>query len=243
MTQQTETPYDKTFFDNHLQSSLASARAVMPIVLDLVPVHSVVDFGCGCGTWLKACEENGVEIILGLDGDYVDRRSLLIEPCSFRASNLQKPIGLEQRFDLALCLEVAEHLPENEARTLVKSLTDAAPIILFSAALPGQGGTNHVNEQWPCYWERLFAEQGMRKYDVLRPLIWSDKSIEYTYRQNIYLFTKKNLENLEKMACFEPEMCLISSRLMGDTTFNWSSRALKYMPLLRRIHSFLSRFT
>lgn len=243
MTSQAQMKYDQTFFDRLTEGSLASARDVMPIVFDLAPAQNVVDFGCGRGTWLKACLENGVDTVLGLDGDYVDQETLLIERQSFRAADLRKPIRLERGFDLAICLEVGEHLPASSARSLVESLAAAAPIVLFSAALPGQGGTSHINEQWPPYWERLFAEQGMRKYDVLRPLLWDHPSVEPWYKQNIYIYSKYMMDNLESLGRFEPEFTLVSTDVMSHNTFQWSSRALKFLPLLRRFHSLLSRFT
>ena len=208
-------PYDEKFFDSQFEGALRAARAVIPIVLDLSPAKTVVDFGCGRGTWLRACLETGVETVLGLDGHYVNQDTLLIDRDQFRAVDLGEPIRLEGGFDLALCLEVAEHLPARSARTLVQSLTDAASVILFSAAVPGQGGTSHVNEQWPLYWERLFAERGMRKYDVVRPLIWRDRSICPWYRQNIYIYTNNSNGAFDHLEHFEPEFTLVLEQVMG----------------------------
>src|SRR5262249_55540494 len=155
-----------------------------------------------------------------------------------RAVDLQRPVRLDDRFDLALCLEVAEHLPAKSARALVESLAAAAPVVLFSAALPGQGGTHHVNEQWPLYWERLFAENGMQKRDVLRPLIWRNRSISDCYRQNIYLFKESDhCCNLDFMDQFEPDFNLVTGNVMSRATFGWSSRALRYLPFVRVVQS------
>jgi SAM-dependent methyltransferase len=238
----TITPYDGQFYESQVSSSLTSARAVMPTVLDLIRPRSIVDFGCGRGTWLKACWEAGVETVLGLDGDYVDRETLLIEREDFQAVDLELPIHLDRRFDLAMCLEVGEHLPSRSARALVDSLAAAAPVVLFSAALPGQGGTHHVNEQWPLYWERLFAAKGMRKCDVLRPLIWRERSISDCYRQNLYLFAADGgFHNLDSMEQFEPDFVLVTNNVMARATFGWSSRTLKYLPIIRAAQSILSR--
>lgn len=245
MKLQMSTPYNETFFDGQVDGSLASARAVIPVLLNLlpVPVQSVVDFGCGRGTWLKACLENGVETVLGLDGDYVNPDKLLIDPNLFRATDLKQPTRLDGKFDLALCMEVAEHLPARSARGLVGSLAAAAPVVLFSAAVPGQGGTAHINEQWPPYWQRLFSAHGMHKYDVVRPMIWRDNSIELCYRQNVYVFTKEKYDSLDSLAQFEREFALTLNAMMSKATFGYSSRALKYLAVLHRIHAILSRFT
>ncbi len=241
MKSQTATPYDEKFYGDILDGALRSARAVVPLVLDLIPAKSVVDFGCGQGAWLKAFLEGGVETVLGLDGDYVDRDKLLIAGGQFRAADLQRSLRLDRQFDLALCLEVAEHLPARSAPVLVQSLAAAAPVVLFSAALPKQGGTSHINEQWPQYWEKLFASHGMRKYDVVRPLIWRDRSIYLCYRQNIYIYSIDSISALDSLEHFEPEFYLVSDGVMTNATFGWTSRGLKYLALLRGIHSRLSR--
>lgn len=235
------TPYNEKFFDRLADGSLRSARAVVPIILDLVGAKCVVDFGCGEGAWLKACLEHGVESVVGLDGDYVKLDKLRIDRKDFQAVDLRRPIRLDRRFDLAMCLEVAEHLPRRSARGLVESLVAAAPVVLFSAALPGQGGISHINEQWPFYWERLFAENGMRKYDVVRPMIWKNSSIELWYRQNIYLFCDSSHDSLDALEHFEPELSVISNVVMSRVTFGWSSYMLKPLQVLRRIHSYVSR--
>jgi SAM-dependent methyltransferase len=236
------TPYNEKFFDRLADGSLRSARAVVPIILDLVGAKCVVDFGCGEGAWLKACLEHGVESVVGLDGDYVKLDKLRIDRKDFQAVDLRRPIRLDRRFDLAMCLEVAEHLPRRSARGLVESLAAAAPVVLFSASLPGQGGTSHINEQWPVYWERLFAEYGMRKYDVVRPMIWTNRAIELWYRQNIYLYCDSSHEGLDALEHFEPDFCVISSRIMSRTTFGWDPLMLKPLRVLRRLHSYLSRW-
>ncbi len=236
----TITPYDKAFFDNQVDESLCAARAVIPVVLRLLPATSAVDFGCGRGTWLKICLENGVETVLGLDGDYVQRDKLLIGPEQFRSVDLELPVRLDRQFDLALCLEVAEHLPARSAPALVESLAAAAPVILFSAALPEQGGVSHVNEQWPKYWEDLFAAQGMRKYDVVRPLIWRDRSVGWWYRQNIYIYAAKSCSVLDSLEQFDPEFDLISNTVVNHLSLLWSSRAFKYVTALRKVRRAVS---
>ena len=236
----TVTPYDETFFDSQVEHSMSAARTVIPVVLSLLPASSAVDFGCGRGTWLKACLENGVETILGLDGEYVQRDRLLISPDQFRSVDLRRPVRLERQFDLALCLEVAEHLPARSAAALVESLAAAAPVVLFSAALPGQEGKSHINEQWPKYWEDLFAARGMRKYDVVRPLIWRDRSIGWWYRQNIYMFAAKPCSTLDSLEQFDPEFDLISNSVSNNLSFLWSTRAFKCATTMRKIRRAVS---
>ena len=128
----------------------------------------MVDFGCAEGVWLSAWRDAGVQDVLGLDGDYVDRRRLLIPQERFHAVDLSQPIDLGRRFDLAQSLEVAEHLPAAAARHFVATITRHSSLALFSAAPPGQGGAHHVNEQPYGYWRDLFAEIGPEREAKLR---------------------------------------------------------------------------
>lgn len=188
MVRPRQTPYGEAYFDAQEQWALESARVVVPVVVDLLNPGSVVDVGCGRGAWLRAFSESGVTALRGLDGPYVDPAKLLVDPGWFEAVDLRRRLTIEGTYDLALCLEVAEHLPKRCARPLVRALTGAAHAVLWSAAIPGQGGTHHVNEQWPGYWEVLFRERGYHRLDPIRPLIWRDQRVAWWYRQNLVLY-------------------------------------------------------
>ena len=75
------------------------------------------------------------------------RSRLLTDPAKFTAVDLRDSFAIGRTFDLAISLEVAEHPPEEFAEPLVERLVTAAPFVLFSAAIPEQGGIHHVNEQ------------------------------------------------------------------------------------------------
>ncbi|SRR5579875_207993 len=180
--------YSEAFYQDQQEGSVSSAQVIVPIVLSLFPSQSVVDFGCGVGGWLKEFEKNGVTDYLGADGDYVSRQMLKIPEDRFRPIDLRNVGDLGRRFDLACSLEVAEHLPEDRARPFVAALVKAAPVILFSAAVPLQGGTDHLNEQWQSYWAKLFAEHGYVALDCIRPAVFGDSRVEWWYRQNILVF-------------------------------------------------------
>ena len=184
------TAYTPNFYAGQADGSERSAAAVAPVVLGLLPpIRSMVDVGCGVGTWAKVFQQCGVVEVVGIDGSYVDKSQLRIPLDAFKPTDLSKPLDVERTFDLAISLEVAEHLPPERAGSFVSDLTSLAPFVIFSAAVPGQGGANHLNEQWPDYWIALFAEHGYRMFDCIRPRIWNDDRVEYWYRQNAsYLF-------------------------------------------------------
>jgi SAM-dependent methyltransferase len=184
--------YARSFYEEIGDNSARSASEVVPIVLKLLTVTSVCDLGCGLGTWLAAFKMRGVTDVSGIDGDYVPRDLLRIPAEAFVAADLQQPVDPGRTFDLALSLEVAEHLPSQAAETFVASLTRLAPVILFSAAIPHQGGTEHVNEQWPDYWVELFKARGYVPLDAIRWRIWNNEAIESWYRQNMFFFVRES---------------------------------------------------
>ncbi|GAA2045209.1 hypothetical protein GCM10009839_56430 [Catenulispora yoronensis] len=188
MTSLSREAYGSWFYDYQAGGSASSASRVLPLVFDLVQPRSIVDFGCGTGGWLAAARRLGIDDVRGIDGSWVDEDTLAIPAEMFQRCDLEQRPRLARSFDLALCLEVAEHLAAWRADTLVEDLCCAAEVVLFSAAVPGQTGSHHRNEQWPQYWKAKFAQQDYEMVDCLRARLWHDDAIEPWYIQNIYLY-------------------------------------------------------
>ena len=184
--------YGHNFYQSRHQKTQYSADTILNHLLAVLPeIRSAADFGCGVGTWLAALKEKGVQDIQGFDGPWVERNLLQIPQENFRHVNLDGHIKPYRRLDLAISLEVAEHLPPEKAGDFVETLVNTADFILFSAAIPYQGGKGHINEQWPNYWASLFNEQGYEAVDVIRRQIWNDSNIPVWYRQNLLLYVKR----------------------------------------------------
>lgn len=183
--------YRDRFYARRHEATRASALAVLPVVLELLEVRSAVDVGCGVGTWLAVLHEHGVEDVLGIEGDWVATEHLRIPRERFLHHDLRLPIRLDRSFDLAISLEVAEHLPEESAADFVASLTRLAPVVLFSAAVPYQGGQGHLNERWPEFWARRFAAAGFAVADAVRPRVWNNPAVRVWYAQNTLLFVDR----------------------------------------------------
>lgn len=185
-------------FNHNLKTyNTKAAEIVVPIIVEKFKPDSVLDVGCGIGTWLSVFRDFGVKSILGVDGDWVDRSLLrkFIDEENFLNFDLRNELFLGKKFDLVLSLEVAEHIEEEYANNFVKSLVNHGEIIVFSAAIPFQGGENHLNEQWPSYWIEKFAKFQLYPDNSLRSRIWEIKDIEFWYRQNIIVFTKEFKKN------------------------------------------------
>ena len=185
--------YDQEFFEDRNASTHYAAGRILDIITGLLPhITSAVDVGCGVGTWLSVLKERGVNEMRGFDGHWVNRDLLQIPADSFCEADLQQSVVADRRFDLAISLEVAEHLPASCADTFVDSLTGLSDFILFSAAIPNQGGVNHLNEQWQSYWAEKFRDREFEAIDCVRSQIWSDRQISIPYRQNIILYVVRS---------------------------------------------------
>jgi SAM-dependent methyltransferase len=194
--------YVSEFFRLQFDWAEHSAEAVIPVVMELVAPRSVIDVGCGTGTWLATFARHGVSDFFGIDAPWVPLDRLEIPRTSFRAHDLSQPLDLGRQFDVAMCLEVGEHLPDSAANGLVELLTSLAPVVVFSAAIPGQGGTAHINEQWPDYWVNRFIRKNYLLVDCLRWRFWNDARVESCYAQNIRLLVRSDVlagnERLER---------------------------------------------
>ncbi len=167
--------------------TLGGPRAVLPRLFRESTPRTLLDVGCGIGTWLRAAADVGVQEICGIDGIDIPPETLLVPRTRFRVVDLSEPWDLGRRFDVALCLEVAEHLDAAVAPLLVEALTRHADRVVFSAACPGQPGQHHVNCQWPAFWQRLFNANGFVCDDDVRWEIWDDPHVEVWYRQNMFV--------------------------------------------------------
>lgn len=196
-----EPVYSESFYHDRHQRTVTAARRILDQALGVLPpVHTAADVGCGVGTWLAVLAQRGVATIHGYEGDWVATQQLEIPAHCLSHHDLTTPITSPgTRYDLALSLEVAEHLPESAAETFVDSLTRLSDFILFSAAIPGQGGRHHINEQWLEYWLERFASHDYVGLDVIRRPIWHDTEIADWYRQNVILLAARSRLNELKL--------------------------------------------
>jgi SAM-dependent methyltransferase len=192
--------YKDNFFEYHLQDSISSAEEIIPLVLKFIQPTSVIDIGCGIGTWLTVWKKYGLKNIRGVDGAYIDENSLLIPIEEFKVFDLEQGYSSDEKYDLVTCLEVAEHISESSAKNLIHSLCKLSDVVLFSAAVPGQEGTLHINEQYPTYWINLFKQNEYIPIDCLRQTLWANKKVSFWYKQNIMFFVKQeNISHYDKL--------------------------------------------
>lgn len=182
--------YDDNFYRFLASFAVRSAEQIVPLLSALLPINCVVDFGCGHGAWLSVWRKAGARVI-GVDGPYVDRQHLMIDADEFRPADLSQPIDLGRRFDVVQSLEVAEHLPSSRASEFIRTLTSHGPLVMFSAAVPGQGGEHHINEQPLEYWREKFRERRYVAIDCVRPKVIANLQVQHWYRYNIILYAEE----------------------------------------------------
>lgn len=192
-------PYDRVFFENQATESARSAATVTPLVMAVLNPTRVVDVGCGVGAWAAAFRAAGATRVVGIDGDYVDRSLLLIPKEDFLPMDLEADWRVDEQFDLVVSLEVGEHLLEQAAEAFVQRLCRLADAVLFSAAIPNQGGNDHRNEQWPTYWARRFDACGFACFDMIRSRVWSNPAVDVWYKQNTLLYCRKGSKAYESV--------------------------------------------
>jgi hypothetical protein len=184
-----DTPYRTEFYEFQTQGSSRSAHALIAVLGKYYRPASVIDLGCGRGTWLQAALELGAIRAVGLDGSWV--ANTLVDPrIEFRAADLALPLQISERFELAISLEVAEHLPESRAQGFIETLCGCADVVIFGAATKLQGGTHHVNEQWQSYWADKFEQLGFVCVDLFRQSLWGNDAVDWWYQQNAFLYVR-----------------------------------------------------
>ena len=221
--EQTGHVYNNDFYAYISGGSRLSADQIVPLLRDEVRMQSVLDMGAGNGAWLASWIDAGVADALAVDGAYVDTTRLAIPRENFRAHDLTQPLDLARRFDLVQSLEVAEHIAPESAEIFVDSLCRHGDVVLFSAAVPHQGGEFHVNEQPLEYWRKKFAARGYDCFDWLRPQIAGNRQIKPWYRFNVALYAneagQERLGNKARAARLAAETPLIAG---GDLA--WKAR-------------------
>jgi SAM-dependent methyltransferase len=247
--------YGDSFYQSQMQGSYRSAIKYAKFLASVYKPLSVADVGCGRGTWLKAFKENGAERVVGFDGVWNTQEKMIDQAIVFHGIDLNQPIPADpsERFDLALSLEVAEHLKQESSPAFVKSLTGLADVVIFGAAYTKQGGTDHINEQPHTFWAEIFKDNGYTPYDLFRPVFWGDEEIEFWYRQNTFLYVKNTsnliqrlanagyqpIQNLAFMNCIHP--ALYNSKAHQAELYSFLSRMAgrviprRLLPLARRI--------
>ncbi len=207
--------YNQQFFDGQVDESHRAASLILPFIFETINPKSILDYGCGTGSWAAVAKQIGANRVLGIDGPWVNKDMLKIHPDEFVAVDSEidafPDVG---EFDLAISMEVLEHLNDRTAKAALDFLSQRSKYILLSVAIPGQGGTNHINEQWQSYYARYLGERGFRVWDLVRPKFWDEPNIPYFYRQNALFFVREDLADQHEI-CDAPLLDAVHPEIMN----------------------------
>lgn len=192
-----KTLYNSNFYLQQADGSKRSALILLNEVFKLYKPTSVLDIGCGVGSWLSAAEDLGASRLYGYEGRWVEKDKMLSKNIELSTMDLSQHFASQHRVDLALSLEVGEHLPCDNSGALVSALCDSSDVVLFGAGIPYQWGTSHINLQWQSFWAKLFREKGFTAYDIIRAATWKSEAVEWWYRQNTLLYVKSGSESIK----------------------------------------------
>lgn len=221
-----------------------AANEILPFFFELYKPKSIIDFGCGTGSWLSAAKKLEIEEVKGVDGIKVEKDLLKIQDDEFILHDLKTPLNLNRKYDLAISLEVVEHLPETVSNTIIDTITQHADVVLFSAAIPYQTGDHHINEQWPAYWQDLFSKRGFLPFDILRSFFWENENVDWWYSQNILVYAKASYmdklgqPNKIVLPLVHPKMAS-----MKEETIIWQNHIIENLQLKNRLRNFLKKLT
>ncbi|MEW4448467.1 methyltransferase domain-containing protein [Qipengyuania sp. JC766] len=232
--------YSRGFHDDRHARTHRAALEILGFLHRLVEFESLCDFGCGVGSWLAAAEEIGISDVRGYEGTWAREADMVVAPEIIDLRDLRQPIGTDRRFDLAMTLEVAEHLPEDRAATFVADLCAHSDLVLFSAAIPMQGGVGHINERWPSYWAEFFSGNGYDPFDIVRPHFWNERHIPFWYRQNTLVYAKRGSEKVDLLAKADPASRSLLD-LVHPEQYEFAEAAQPKRAIARKVRQALGR--
>lgn len=188
--------YSQNFYDSVSNRAIKSAQIAANVIGGSIEPTSLIDIGSGQGVWLISISEkfNSVSRTVALDlqpheSSFFDELKQSGTNFEFIEVDFEVSKKLpEENFDIAICLEVLEHLTAGTAVEVAQEIGRKCSFVIFSAAITGQGGTGHINERKFSYWMDLMRKQGFVALDVFRPALEKSREVPGYYKQNMMLF-------------------------------------------------------
>lgn len=226
-------------FQTSIKRTYSVAQRIIPLLIAIFGVpESVIDLGGGGGGWLKAFQEQGTKKILCIDNPCIKPKDLVISYENFMPFDLSNNLPEPIKCDFCISTEFAEHVSLKMSEKIVDFLTQSAPIILFSAAIPGQGGGGHINEQRHSFWKKLYEDKGYERFDLIRETILFDDTIPFWFRQNLYVYVNINYlkeNNLELKKSFIPDEFELIHESILNKPLGFSDVLKELMPSFQRM--------
>jgi len=165
--------YDDKYYDFSKDVTAGFVKEFVQMLVEDFKPKSVLDVGCGMGLYVNEFDKLGIDV-QGFDGSPAAIRQTVAKKNLVWQEDIRDLDTSDKKYDMVLCVEVAEHIPKKYANKLVKHLTSAGDLVIFSASPKGLGGTNHINEQPIEYWLDKFGDCG---FDY-----WGEETSELAFK-------------------------------------------------------------
>ena len=226
--------YSKAFYDSVTSRAALAADMASEHLCRAINFRSIIDIGCGEGIWLKTFAEksSAAELVaVDLPGSTFKGLASIKSKIECIATDLANTTQLPNRiFDLVICVEVIEHVSKEYMVALLDYVTKHSIFLLFSGAVPGQGGTHHVNEQPMTYWHKQLASRGFVQMDIVRPLLMQQNGVPFYYQNNVFLYFNPDARGLKELSIDWPVLlsasmiCARDIRSRGQRILNFTVR-------------------
>lgn len=186
--------YTNLYFQSHIFNY--NYKPIGAAIFELFHPKSILEFGCGDGNLTRVLQKEGISIT-ALDGfsqpDFSKFRNISFHKLDLNnvetVNNFIKTNG--KKYDLAICMEVAEHLKPEVSENLIEWLASSADRVIFSASVTMQGGEGHINCRNRLFWNDLFEKKSFFLNDVIRKSIRKFPDVGIWYRLNTLVYEKK----------------------------------------------------
>jgi hypothetical protein len=190
-------------------------RLIAEAIVQQYNPQSVIEFGCGKGDLSRAFASMGLSVF-AFDGyanpDFYELENITFAKVDFNGTLALKThlAALKRKFDVAICLEVAEHLDPSVSSELIEVITSVSDVVIFSAAVPGQGGDGHINCRSREFWYDQFTKNNFEIADTIRVRLRGKDDVAVWYRLNVIDYVKRNVN------VFSPEISQLVRRLIAS---------------------------
>jgi SAM-dependent methyltransferase len=188
--------YDRTYYMEVVDPYMSGGvQSIAASILQEFRPESVVDVGCGSGLLLLSLAEQAPSVqTVGLERSGAGVQICQERGVNVRAFDIETDPVPSDRFSVCVSTEVAEHIPHRHTDRFVDLLCSLADHVVLTAAGPGTGGTDHVNERPQSYWIKRFDARGFSHDGPLSARLsgtWRENGVSACFCDGLMIFARR----------------------------------------------------
>jgi len=186
--------YDNKYYKKKYIKYRSWEKDIGRNIVSMFQPKSILDLGCGIGSYLEGALEGGCKDLYGIELNYDKAKKYITKNISFyiKSGDITKELNLKKKFDCVLSIEVAEHVEMSQVSFFINNIIRyAEKYILFTAAPPGQPGRGHINLKKKNFWIKYIEDKGVTyKDEIVQQCVkaWSDFNTPLYILQNLMVF-------------------------------------------------------